>query len=140
MGTSREHLTWLTGSSISQVKYHAPHEWLFEPSVGGQVRAFASWRIVENRNVLSSSNELLALLKYDEPVGAATFDLPALANRTVESAEVRDSPRDLLLLLSGGAILEILSLYSEAESWGVTSPDGFHLLGYPNGEIATWNG
>jgi hypothetical protein len=140
MGTSREHLTWLAGSTIVRVQFHAPHEWLFVPSVGGSLKAFASWRVVEGKVVLTSSTELLALLKSEAPVGSATFDVPVLASRTIEGAEVSDSPRDLVLALSGGGRLEILSLYSEGESWGATSPEGFHLLGYAKGEIATWNG
>jgi uncharacterized protein DUF6188 len=140
MGTSREHLTWLTGATIKKLEFHAPCEWTFIPSVGGVLKAFAQWRVVEQSAVVVSSNELISL---DDPLEKgvyATYELSALAGQVVVSAEVRDDARDLVVTFGSGARLEFLSLYSESESWSVTSPDGFHVLGYPRGEIATWNG
>ena len=140
METSREHLRWLTGAAIRQIEFHSPVTWTFTPNIGGSIKAFASWRVFASGQVVLSSNELHFSSEHLPQGGSAIYELPALSGKVVAKAEVPDASHDLSIYFESGERLELLSLYSESESWSVTSPEGFHVFGYPRVEVATWNG
>jgi hypothetical protein len=130
--------TWMVGRTIEQVRLNEPNQWSFsfEPGVGIGVEC--PWRLLQGGSVAISSEDHLQQYGLPAPLDAGSVATSLLASQAVTGVEVRVGSADLILELRGDLRLEIIPFSSGFESWGVTTPSGFHVVAQGGGQLAGW--
>ena len=129
-------LSWMVGRTIGQVRFNEPTQWMFsfEPSIG--IGAECPWRLLRCGSVAISSEDHLQQYGLPAPLDAAAVATSLLVSHAVTRVELRHGTADLFLEFGDSLRLEIIPISSGYESWGVTTPSGFHIFAQGGGQLA----
>jgi hypothetical protein len=100
------------------------HEWRFRFDGDIEIVAESLWRLLKNDRLVRTSEDDGHQFGLPVPVDAAAEVNAALASRTLESTDLRESTGDLTLRFSGGHVLEFVTDSAGYEAWRAVYPGG----------------
>lgn len=100
------------------------HEWRFTFDDGVVITVECLWRLLKDDRLVVTSEDDGHEFGRPAPVNAATEVCTALADRSLERADLRESTGDLTLRFSGGYALEFVTSSVGYEAWRADYPGG----------------
>jgi hypothetical protein len=131
-------ISWIRGRAFAEVSFLAPASWSFRFGKGIEIRADCAWRVVVDGHIVLSSEDHGQQFGLPQPVNAELHCRSLIVRQTIQSADVRDDTRDILILFESGARLEIVPMSSGYESWQLAGPDGTQTIAQGGGNLVTW--
>lgn len=116
-------MSWLAPRTF-RVLIREGHEWRFRFDRDVEIVVWSLWRLLQRDRLIRTSEDDEHQFGLPAPVNAAAEVNAALADRTLERADVREGTGDLTLRFSGGFVLEFVTTSAGYESWKAAYPGG----------------
>jgi hypothetical protein len=98
----------------------------------------APWRLVVAGHIALTSEDHRQQYGLPSPVDAEAQCRSMIVRLKIQSAEVREDTRDIVIVFESGERLEILPISSGYESWQMTAPDGTQTIAQGGGNLVAW--